>query len=47
MSHAPKIDDLVNAEDPTKLFELIEEIAVGSYGTVYRVKPLNLSILYI
>jgi hypothetical protein len=30
------IDTLVGTEDPTKLFELLEELAVGSYGTVYK-----------
>jgi hypothetical protein len=32
-----QIDQLVGSEDPTKLFELLEELAVGSYGTVYKV----------
>ena len=32
-----KFDGLFGPEDPTKLFELLEELAVGSYGTVYKV----------
>jgi hypothetical protein len=28
---------ITSKEDPTKLFDLIEELAVGSYGHVYRV----------
>jgi hypothetical protein len=29
---------LTSKEDPTKLFDLIEELAVGSYGHVYKVR---------
>ena len=28
---------ITSKEDPTKLFDLIEELAVGSYGHVYKV----------
>jgi len=35
---ALNINDLIGTEDPTKTFELIEELAVGSYGTVYKAK---------
>jgi hypothetical protein len=32
-----RLDRLVGPEDPNTLFELIEELAVGSFGTVYKV----------
>ena len=37
---ASKLDGLFGPEDPTKLFELLEELAVGSYGTVYKVRAM-------
>lgn len=32
------MDALLSEGDPNTLFELIEELAVGSYGTVYKVR---------
>lgn len=32
-------NDLFSTDDPVKLFELTEEIATGSYGAVYKVRP--------
>jgi len=33
------IDSVITSkEDPTKLFDLLEELAVGSYGHVYKVR---------
>ena len=32
-------DGVLDKGDPTKIFKLIEEIAVGSYGRVYKVSP--------
>ena len=37
------MDALLSEGDPNALFELIEELAVGSYGTVYKVIPSTLS----
>jgi len=39
-SVSSKFDGLFGPEDPTKLFELLEELAVGSYGTVYKVRTV-------
>jgi serine/threonine protein kinase len=36
MSH-DKLSELIYPEDPTTIFELLEEIAVGSFGSVYKV----------
>lgn len=33
------MEALLSEGDPNTLFELIEELAVGSYGTVYKVWP--------
>jgi hypothetical protein len=32
------MEDLILKDDPDELFELIEEIAAGSGGTVYKVR---------
>ena len=37
MSSSSQLDQLVNKEDPTQLFHLVEELAEGSFGTVYKV----------
>ena len=31
------MESLLSEGDPNVIFELIEELAVGSYGTVYKV----------
>jgi len=36
MSHIAVLERFVGKEDPVELFELIEEIAEGSFGTVYK-----------
>ena len=51
-SKALTIDQVITSkDDPTKLFDLLEELAVGSYGHVYKVRRLFscfvLSVLFV
>jgi hypothetical protein len=34
----PSLQEILSEGDPVALFDLVEELAVGSYGTVYRVR---------
>jgi hypothetical protein len=36
-STVPNLDDLIETDDPTDLFDLHEELAEGSFGVVYKV----------
>ena len=37
-STVPNLDDLIDKDDPTDLFDLQEELAEGSFGVVYKVR---------
>ncbi len=39
-------DKLFGKEDPMKIYKLIEELAVGSYGRVYKVPPPTAHLLH-
>jgi len=42
-----RLEALLEPDDPDELFELIDEIAVGSFGAVYKVHPLSPLLLYV